>query len=194
MVKTINSLLEEYKDYIDSHGKIRREVENKKLFPIVRGLYETDSKTSGLLLASVIYGPSYVSFEYALAYHGLIPERVVLFTNATFNKRKSKQFETMFGNFSYRDIPKAAYPYGIETIIKDNYVVFMATPEKALLDKLYTISPVKSVKELVALLFEDLRIDEEGFLSLDKDLMLDLIPKYQSTNLNILKKYINKEM
>lgn len=28
------------------------------------------------LLANLIYGPSYVSLDYALSYHGLIPERV----------------------------------------------------------------------------------------------------------------------
>jgi len=76
-----------------------------------------------LLLSSVIYGPSYVSFEYTLSYHGLIRERVYLFKNATFNKRRSKVFKTMFGKFSYRDIPKEAYPYGVNTIMYDEYVV-----------------------------------------------------------------------
>ncbi|MDY0278532.1 MAG: hypothetical protein RBQ97_10675 [Acholeplasma sp.] len=193
MVKTVDSLLEEYKKYSDPHGKIRRDVKNNLIFPIIRGLYETDDKTSGLLLASVIYGPSYISFEYALSYHGLIPERVVLYTNATFNKRRSKMFKTNFGNYYYRDIPKDAYPYGIQIILHDKYVVFMAKPEKALLDKLYTISPVSNKTELKKLLFEDLRIDEEMFANLDKDLMIQLIPKYKSTNLNILKTLIEKE-
>lgn len=76
MVKIIDSLLEEYKNYNDPYGKIRRDVKNNLIFPIVRGLYETDDKTSGLLLSSVIYGPSYISFDYALSYHGLIPEKV----------------------------------------------------------------------------------------------------------------------
>ena len=193
MVKTVDSLLEEYKNYSDPHGKISRDVKNRLIFPIIRGLYETDDKTSGLLLASVIYGPSYISFDYALSYHGLIPERVVLYTNATFNKRRSKMFKTNFGNYYYRDIPKDAYPYGIQIILHDKYVVFMAKPEKALLDKLYTISPVSNKTELKKLLFEDLRIDEEMFANLDKDLMIQLIPKYKSTNLNILKTLIEKE-
>jgi len=194
MVKIIDSLLEEYKNYNDPYGKIRRDVKNNLIFPIVRGLYETDDKTSGLLLSSVIYGQSYISFDYALSYHGLIPEKVFLYTNVTFNKRRSKMFETKFGNYSYRDVPKAVYPYEIESILYDNYVVFMAKPEKALLDKLYTISPVSNKKKLKKLLFESLRIDEDRFASLDKELMIKLIPKYKSTNLNILKRLIEKEI
>lgn len=75
-----------------------------------------------------------------------------------------------------------------------NYVVFMAKPEKALLDKLYTISPVSNKKELKKLLFESLRIDEDRFASLNKELMIKLIPKYKSTNLYILKRLIEKEI
>lgn len=192
MVKTIDMLLSEYSDYKDPYGKIRREVRNNKLFPIIRGLYETDSNTSGLFLASIINKPSYISFDYALSYYGLIPERAYLYTSATYNKRKSKYYETTFGNFFYRDVPKEVYPYGIETKIYDKYVVFIARPEKALLDKLYTLSPVSSLKELEELLFMDLRIDEELFLNLDKNLLEDLIPKYKSTNTNMLLKLIER--
>lgn len=193
MIKTIDSLLDEYKEYNDPYGKIRRDVNNSLIFPIIRGLYETDEQTSGLLLASVIYGPSYISFEYALSYYGLIPERVILYTSATYNKRRSKTFKTRFGNYLYRDVPKEAYPYSIETIIYDNYVVFMASPEKALLDKLYTISPVSNLKELYDLLFEDLRIDRDMFLSLDKEVLNKLIPKYKSKNIKMLKTLIDRE-
>lgn len=192
MVRTINSLLEDYKEYSDPHGKIRRDVNNGLLFPIIRALYETDQKTPGLLLTSVIYGPSYVSFEYALAYHGLIPKRVILYTNATYNKKRSKFYKTNFGNYSYRDVPKEAYPYGVETILYDEYVVFIATPEKAICDKLYAISPVSNISELNKFIFHNLRIDVDVFKSLDKDLLLKLIPKYKSTNLNMFQKIITR--
>lgn len=190
MIRTINSLLDQYQEYSDPHGKMRRDVKNNLLFPIIRGLYETNKNTSGMLLAAVIYGPSYLSFEYALSHHGLIPERVVLYTNATFNKRRSKLYQTAFGNYSYRDIPKSAFPDAIETIIYEDYVVFMAMPEKALCDKLFTLSPVSNISELKKLLFENLRINKEIFDNLDKDLMLKLIPKYRSTNLKMLAKII----
>lgn len=193
MIKTIDNLLLKYSNYSDPYGKIRRDVKERLLFPIIRGLYETDENTAGLFLASVIYGPSYISFEYALSYHGLIPERVYLYTSATFNKRRSKFYETSFGDYSYKDIPKDAYPYGIETMLYDNYVVFMATPEKALCDKLYELSPVSNLLELNELIFLNLRVDENLFNNLNKDLLLNLIPKYKSTNLNLLEKVINNE-
>ena len=34
-------------------------------------------------LANVLYAPSYVSFDYALSYYGMIPERVHEITSAT---------------------------------------------------------------------------------------------------------------
>ena len=65
-------------------------IKKKEIIPIVKGFYETDSKIPGHYLASIIYGPSYLSFEFALSYYGLIPEAVYHFTSATFNKRRRK--------------------------------------------------------------------------------------------------------
>ena len=108
-------------NYVDKNGKISRDIKNKKLFKIVTGLYETDENTPAYLLAGSIYGPSYISFEYALSYYGLIPERVTTVTCATFNKKKKKMFTTSFGTFTYRDVPKLAYPEEIILKEEDNY-------------------------------------------------------------------------
>ena len=54
---------------------------------------ETDSTVSGHLLAASIYGPSYLSFEFALSWHGLIPEAVYNCTAATFGKKKRRHTE-----------------------------------------------------------------------------------------------------
>src|SRR5690554_7511413 len=91
MIVTVNDLLIKYKDYKDPYGKIKREVDNKNIFPLIKGIYETDEATPGYFLSSYIYGPSYLSFQYDLSYHGLIPERVVAYTNATFGKNKRKE-------------------------------------------------------------------------------------------------------
>ena len=66
----------------------------------------------------------------------------------------------------------------------------MASPEKALCDTLYKKAPVSSMKELKALLFEDLRIDENEFYKLKKEDLLYLCPLYRKKNLNFLKKYV----
>ena len=91
MIKTTNMLLEELNTYASPNNKIGRMVQAKELIPIVKGLYETNSSTPGYLLAGSIYGPSYLSFDFALGIHGLIPEAVYAFTSATFEKKKKKQ-------------------------------------------------------------------------------------------------------
>lgn len=59
-------------------------VKSGEYIQIVKGFYETDKSTADYLLAGSIYGPSYLSFEFALAFCGLIPEAVYTFTSATF--------------------------------------------------------------------------------------------------------------
>jgi len=61
-------------------------------------------------LANLIYGPSYVSLEYALSHHGLIPERVETVTSVT--TRRSRDFDTPFGAFSYRMLNGPRYAVG----------------------------------------------------------------------------------
>lgn len=193
MIVTILDLKEKYRNYTDVNGKIKRDVEKNLLFPVVRGIYETNIRTSGHLLSAYIYGPSYLSFEFALAFHNLIPERVYTYTNASFNKRKSKEYKNVFGYFTYRDIPKVAFPYFVKAYEYETYSYFIASPEKALCDMLYIFSPVKSVKELKALLFENLRIDLDGFEMLNFPNILFLTSKYISNNIKFLKKLILKE-
>lgn len=193
MVVTVLDLKEKYKDYADINGKIKRDVDNNILFPIVRGIYETNENTDGYLLSSYIYGPSYLSFEYALSFHHMIPERVVVYTNATFNKRKSKIYENHFGIYTYRDVPKEAFPFFVQAYENDTYAYFIASPEKALCDLIYIRQPVSSIKELKKILFEDIRINSEAFKLLRFDDILFLSKKYISNNIKFLKKLIESE-
>jgi hypothetical protein len=192
IITTLN-LKEKYKDYNDINGKIKRDIDKGILFPLVRGIYETNSSIDGFLLASYIYGPSYLSFEYALSFHGIIPERVVVYTNATFNKRKSKSYQNHFGLFTYRDVPNAAFPFFVKAYEEDGYAYFIASPEKALCDLLYIKKPVISIKELKMVIFDDLRISKDVFDQLNFDDILYLTDKYISNNMRYLKKYIESE-
>ena len=80
----------------------------------------------------------------------------------------------------------------MSAVIDGEYSYHIATSEKALCDKLYTISPVKNMKEFEYLLFEDLRIDEEDFWSLNKDDIQFASPLYHSTNLDFLTKLLKR--
>ena len=193
MIHSFDDLLIKFQDYKDIKGKIRREVQAGRLIPVARGLYETDQTISGKYLAGRIYGPSYLSFDFALYVYSLIPEAVYnTYTSATFDKHKTKKYQNQFGVFTYRDIPTEAYPLGVLIVEENGYSYQIATPEKALCDKLYTISPVSNLTELKELLFDDLRIDEDEFEKLDQKTLETLAPLYHSTNLNLLAKLIRR--
>jgi len=185
-----NNLIE----YSNKNNKISRDIRDGKLFKIINGLYETNPNTPGYLLAGSIFGPSYISFEYALSFYELIPERVTTITCATFNKKKKKQYKTNFGTFTYRDIPLLAYPEEILLKEETNYSYQIATPEKALCDKLYTLTPLNNYSNLENILFNDLRIDEEEFNKLNVDKINKLSNLYHSTNVNLLAKYIRRKI
>jgi hypothetical protein len=194
MIKTTAILMDELKEYVNPTAKIRRLVHNGKLISVVRGLYETDGNIPGYYLAPAIYGPSYLSFEFALAYHSLIPEAVYTFTSATFEKKKTKQYITSIGTFTYRDIPSEAYPFGIVLKSENGYGFQIASPEKAICDELYIISPLKNRGELEHLLFRDLRIERQEFFRLNMKDLLELAAHYQTQNHKLLQAYIKRRM
>lgn len=190
MIKTYAMMIEELSEYSAPANKLGRMVKEGFCTQIIKGLYETNKTTPGYLLAGSIYGPSYLSFDFALSRYGLIPEAVYVFTAATFEKKKTKKYNTAFGIFTYRDVPANVYSYGIRLEKEGDYVYQIATPEKALCDKLYTLPPVRNKKEMVSLLFDDLRIDEIEFKKLDKDRLIKICEAYHSTNMKMLAKVV----
>ena len=192
MIKTTAMLLEELSSYASPKTKLSRMVQNGECYQIVRGIYETDRNVPPHLLAGSIYGPSYISFEYALSYHGLIPEAVYTVTCACFDKKKKKRYETPFGIFTYRDVPSEVFPYFTETKREGDYWYRIASPEKALCDLLYTITPVRNNEELKSLLFEDLRLDENAVRNLNRDVVAALTSGYHSTNVKKLHAFLGR--
>lgn len=186
MIKTTCILLEELKAYANPKAKLSRMVKKGECFQITKGLYETDKNTPGYLLAGSIYGPSYISFEYALGLYGMIPEAVYTITNATFEKKKKKKYETVFGTFTYRDVPSAAFPLELRLVKEGEYYYRIAEPEKALCDRLYIMPPAANVKELAAMLFDDLRIEESELIKLNPEKISMLSQRYHSTNIKKL--------
>ena len=66
----------------------------------------------------------------------------------------------------------------------------MATPEKALCDKVYTVNPAGSIRAIRTLIMEDLRIEESQLARLDQDLILQISKQYPSSNVRLLEKLI----
>lgn len=191
MIITTQQLKEQYINYSNPITKIGRDVRQGKLFPLVKGIYETNPNTHGSRIAQFIYGPSYLSFDYVLHYQGLIPEAVYnTFTCATYNKKKIKAYTNSFGTFIYRDVPKAVFSLGVLAFQDGEYSYQVATAEKALCDKLYTLSPVRNVKDLEKLLFEDLRIDINEFSKLNQDELIKISKLYINKSNQILNKWL----
>lgn len=186
MIMTTAMLLEKLKEYGDPFGKIRRLCREGRLFKLTKELYETDGDKSGYLFAPVLYGPSYLSFDYALSYHGLIPEAVHEYTSATCGKGKKKFYSNHFGDYSYRDVPTAVFPLETTLTEESGYPYFLATPEKALCDKLYTLPPAANQSELRELLLSDLRIDKRSLLNLQLQVMDALAEIYKCKNVRTL--------
>jgi predicted transcriptional regulator of viral defense system len=165
---------------------------NGNLIKIINGLYETNPNIPGYYLATSIYGPSYLSFDFALSYYGLIPEKVTTYTSATFDKKKKKEYSNQFGYYTYRDVPFEVYPLGVRVMEENGYTYQIATAEKALCDKLYTLSPLKNYTELENLLFVDLRIDIEEFNKLNVEDIKIISELYHSTNVDMLYRYMRR--
>ena len=158
---------------------IKRAIRKGYLIPIRRDLYLIKNGKRVLLnsfeIATIIYGPSYVSFESALSYHGWIPEAVRTTTCASV--KRAKEFETPLGIFSYEHIPIKAFSFGVEQHQQDALTLFIASPVKALADIVYARKRTwNSINDLS----EDLRIEIESFQNSDRKLLVELIENYPS--------------
>jgi predicted transcriptional regulator of viral defense system len=152
-------------DYKFQRNKVASMEKRGDIVRLKKGLYVVSDKISRKtlsreLIANHMCGPSYVSFETALAFYGIIPEKVFAVRSATF--KRAKRFENAVGNFEYITIPTAYYSIGIsQQTVDDEYTYLLATPEKALCDLILATSNLRlqSVKAMQAYLEEDMRID-----------------------------------
>ncbi len=194
MIYDFQSLSVKYKEYSNIYQKINNECKKGILVKIKRGLYTDDLYNDKEVIANICYNPSYISFEYALSYYGVIPEFVSTFTSATFGKKNNKIYHMKDSTFDYRSVPDDVFPMGILIMKNSKDISYkIASKEKALCDLLYSKYPVRSIKDLKTLLFEDMRIDENEFLKMNVEFIKEIAPLYHSNSLNVLTKYLNKE-
>jgi hypothetical protein len=139
------------------------------------------------LLANLIYGPSYVSLEYALHYYGLTPERVETVTSVTCGR--SRTFETPVGAFTYRMIPLDAFRTGMDRVEPDAGRSFLiAIPEKALADRIVAErgAGITTQKELHSFMLTSLRIDPSALRNLDPGRLVEIAGHYRSRRVKLL--------
>lgn len=168
------------------HSLIKRAVKEKILIRIKRDFYLISKKIQkkkpeSYEIASLLYGPSYISFENSLNYHGWIPESVQIINSAT--TKRTKKFENILGIFAYYNIPVNVFHIGVSSIhnhSEDSPTFLIADPWKAIADLIYL---KKRTWPNIIALSNDLRIE------------LDVL---QNSDLNLLKKlaeiYPNKRV
>ncbi|PWQ92519.1 type IV toxin-antitoxin system AbiEi family antitoxin domain-containing protein [Leucothrix pacifica] len=155
--------------YARPNDKINRLTKQGKLIALKRGLYALSDQHSPPkeLIANHLFGPSYVSRQWALSYYGLLSERVVEVTSMCIGR--SRQFENELGRFSYHAIPAHYYSLEQTSIQQGNSAFLMATPEKALCDLLLSIRHLRlqSTSAVLSYLSDDLRLNEAELAKLD---------------------------
>jgi hypothetical protein len=168
-------MMDMLKEYQRPNDKINELVKKGKLTTVKNGLYIPGPKIKiaqpePFLIANHLRGPSYVSLESALSFWGLIPERVYEVTSVT--TRATKKYKTPIGRFSFLHAPLPYYAFGIKSVqLTARQVVLLASPEKALCDKIIQTAGIllRSPKQAQEFLLEDLRLDEESVAQLDID-------------------------
>jgi len=143
-------------------------------------------------LANLLYGPSYVSLDSALSYHGLIPERVEAVTSVTTGR--SRHFDTPFGTFSYQMLTPARYAVGARLLPEGAPAFLMASPEKSLVDKVWTDKRFAGTRvgDFGPYLFDDLRMAAEGVRALDAARLEAIGAAYDAPKIGNLLRFLQR--
>ncbi len=159
---------------------LKRAVASREVWRIHRGLYSlsdrySQGKINPLELALRVHGPSYVSLETALSYHGWIPEAVHAVTSVALGR--SRTFNTPVGLFSFTRVPQRSFLAGVRRVSEGGGgAFFLATPLKALADHVY----VQRCDWLSAApIVQSLRVDPEYLAELTGELFEEVMSAYK---------------
>jgi len=188
-----STILTNLSDYKSPKDKVSKLEKSGVLIRLKKGLYVISPAISKQtlsveLIANHLYGPSYISFESALAHYGLIPERVYTIKSAI-TKRK-KKYQTPIGNYEYITVPENYFSIGLnQNIIQDSFAFIIASPEKAICDLIMSTSRLRfqSQKAINEYLREDLRIDFEAGIKFNPEIINECEKYgYKKTELGLL--------
>jgi hypothetical protein len=135
-------------------------------------------KPESFEIAALLYGPSYISLESALSFHGWIPEAVPAINSVS--PKRTQKFETFLGLFAYYKIPLIVFSLGVSSCSKslshqEKISFLIADPWKALADLIYLRK--KSWRNILALA-DDLRIEIDLLQHSDLSLLAKLVEIY----------------
>lgn len=204
----IENKLSEYRTHIIDYATLRSMLKNmnykninKKIVhlknknilkTIKKGLYIHNSQITQNIISKelisniLLNNPSYISLDYALHFHGLIPESVHEITAVT--SKRSKVFKTDIGIFSYKQIKNELFRIGITIERRKHFNFLIASKEKAICDKIYLTPGVDLISKTSMLDFieNDLRIDIDDLEELNPNIFSDYYEISRSKKINTL--------
>ena len=192
------ALMQALKGYKRPRDKVTKLLRREEIVRIKKGIYvlgphlRQGTAVSREILGNLLYGPSYLSLDYALAWHQLIPERVEAVTSVTIHK--SKSFSTPLGSFTYQHVKTQYYSPGISAqMLPDGRGFLLAGPEKAIADKVYFSRGLRSRRDMRDYLFSDLRMDREEVIGLDTGFIRKLTAMVNKSSLRLLAETLEGE-
>lgn len=190
--------MDRLRDFRAPRDKLHRLCESGEVIQVKRGLYMAGAvgdeavTVDPRVLSGLVYGPSYVSLETALAHYGMIPERVEAITCMT--SKRARSFETPVGRFRYLPISERAFAIGVTRESAKGGAYLLALPEKALCDRIAQARGLTAQREVPSLLLEDLRLEEDGLDELDADLIGSIAIAYRRTSVTVFAKWLGKRL
>jgi len=173
----------------DRRGKIARMIAKGELIDLRRGLYATRRDLDPRGVAGAIYGPSYVRFETALLWWGMISGGGLEGGLAT--AKRAAYFENALGRFRYHRVPAAVYPVGIRLVTEAALPFLLASPTKALCDRIARESDFHSMAA-VGRWLESARVEPVG--ALDRSVLTTCAKSYGRPAVRWLLRYAEKHL
>jgi hypothetical protein len=180
-------------DYAAPRARVSTLLKSGEIIRVKKGLYVfgTQTRRGSIcreLLANLVCGPSIVSLDSALAYYQMIPERADAMTSVT--TVQPRRFETPLGLFLYRPTPSLSS--GIDRVVLGEKSFLIATPERALADKLRDdrSGKLRTRNDAEIYLFENLRINQDAVRNLDADQLETLASELRSNKIRVCAAFI----
>lgn len=191
------ALMSSLSGYANPRDRVTALLRRGDIIRVKKGLYVFGDSLrqrpySRELLANLIYGPSLVSLDSALSFHGLIPERVEAMTSVT--TKRPKAFATPIGSFIYRQAPSGYFHLGMDRVEEGDVAFLIAVPERALADKVRDDRGhrLRTQADVERYLFEDLRINRDDFEQMSASLLEKLAEAARSRVIAICAKLLRK--
>ena len=169
------------------YNLVNRALHQGELLHLRRGRYLVASalqnrKVHPFVLAQSLQAGSYISFETALSYHGLIPEATPVTMSVTPGSRKQEIDVPIFGVFRFYPLALRSgyFLEGVDRVTLAGQTALVAQPLRALLD---LVCLRKRDYSGISVLGESMRIDKELLSSIKDEELQRMLPVYQHKRL-----------